>query len=125
MAPTSSGASTATSCTSTSPRSKRRSHRRSTPSARRRSAEAVRRANEAVGTGAVTRFAKVSAAAWAGRGRELILEEDFQVGSATGEGPDDPVDNVVEAVLTHGGEVTMVPHDTLADHGGIVLTLRY
>ena len=91
----------------------------------RRSAEAVHRANEAVGTGAVTRFAKVSAAAREGRGRELIIEEDLQVSSATGEGPDDPVDEVVEAVLTHGGEVTMVPHDALADHGGIVLTLRY
>ena len=91
----------------------------------RRAAEAVQRANEAVGTGAATRFAKVSAAARAGRGRELIVEEDFQVGSATDEGPDDPVDEVVEAVLTHGGEVTMVPHAALADHGGIVLTLRY
>lgn len=91
----------------------------------RRMDAAVRRANEAVGTGAVTRFAKVAAAARDGRGHELIIEEDLQVASATGEGPNDPVDEVIEAVFAHGGQVTTVPNGTLADHGGIVLTLRY
>jgi hypothetical protein len=91
----------------------------------RRSAQAVRRANEAVGTGAATGFAMVAAAARAGRGHELILEEDLQVASATDEGSDDPVDEVIEAVLAHDGHVTTVPSRALADHGGIVLVLRY
>jgi hypothetical protein len=91
----------------------------------RRSDDAVRRANEAVGRGAATRFAKVAAAARTGRGRELIVEEDFHVETATTEGPDDPVDEVIQAVLTHDGQVTTVPPGALADHGGIVLILRY
>ena len=91
----------------------------------RRSDEAVQRANEAVGTGAATRFARVAAAAKDGRGHELILEENLRVATAPTEGPDDPVDEVIDAVLGHGGHVTTVPDDTLAEHGGIVLILRY
>jgi hypothetical protein len=91
----------------------------------RQSADAVRRATEALGTGAVEHFAKVASAAQAGRGRELIVEENFHVDLAATEGPDDPVDDVIEAVLAHDGRVTTVPEGTLADHGGIVLVLRY
>jgi hypothetical protein len=91
----------------------------------RRSAETVARAREAVGTGAAARFAAVSAAAHEGRGHELILEEHVRVATAPVEGPHDPVDDVIEAVLAHGGTVTMVPDGALADHGGIVLILRY
>jgi hypothetical protein len=91
----------------------------------RRTTAAVQRANEAVGTGAATRFAKVAAAASEGRGRELIVEEALRVATAPTEGPDDPVDAVIDTVLTHGGTVTTVPDGALSDHGGIVLILRY
>jgi Bacterial archaeo-eukaryotic release factor family 3 len=91
----------------------------------RRSEDAVRRANEAVGKGAATGFGKVAAAARAGRGHELIVDEDLHLEMAANEGPDDPVDEVIEAVLTHDGKVTTVPRGALADHGGIVLILRY
>ena len=91
----------------------------------RRSNDAVRRASEAVGTGAATGFATVAAAARAGRGHELIVEENLHVAAATTEGPDDPVDEVIEAVLAHDGQVTTVPDGTLADQGGMVLILRY
>ena len=91
----------------------------------RRSDDAVRRANEAIGRGAATRFAEVAVDARAGRGHELIVEEDLHVATATTEGPDDPVDEVIDAVLAHDGKVTIVPHGALAEHGGIVLLLRY
>lgn len=91
----------------------------------RRSAEAVERANEAVGTGAATRFAKVAAAADEGRGHELIIEENLRIATTPAEGLDDPVDEIVDAVLAHGGQVTTVPDGALGDLGGIVLTLRY
>lgn len=91
----------------------------------RRSDDAARRASEAIGTGAATRFAEVESAARAGRGHELIVEEDFHVASAPMEGPVDPVDEVIEAVLEHDGQVTTVRNGALAEHGGIVLILRY
>lgn len=91
----------------------------------RRSDDAVRRASEAVGRGAATHFGKVAAAARAGRGHELIVEENLHVAAATTEGPDDPVDEVIEAVLAHDGLVTTVPDGALANQGGIVLIVRY
>jgi hypothetical protein len=91
----------------------------------RRSNDAVRRANEEVGTGATSGFATVAAAARAGRGHELIVEENLHVAAATTEGPDDPIDEVIEAVLAHDGQVTTVPDGALANQGGIVLILRY
>ncbi len=91
----------------------------------RRSDEAVRRAQEAVGSGAATRFAPVLTAALEGRGHELILEENFRVAAADTESHHDAVDQVIEAVLEHGGQVTTVPDGTLFDHGGIVLIVRY
>lgn len=91
----------------------------------RRSDDAVRRANEAIGRGAAAGFGMVAADARAGRGHELIVEDDLYVDAPGTEGPDDPVDEIIEAVLTHDGQVTTVPHGALAEHGGIVLILRY
>lgn len=91
----------------------------------RRSDDAVRRADEAIGRGAATGFEMVAAYARSGRGHELIVENDLQVDGPDTDALDDPVDEVIEAVLEHDGLVTTVPHGALAEHGGIVLILRY
>ena len=67
----------------------------------------------------------MSAAAHEGRGHELIIEENLRVATAPSEDPDDPVDEVIDAVLARDGLVTTVPAGTLSAHGGVVLILRY
>lgn len=106
---------------------------------RRRRREAVARLSEAVGQGrAVTGLDEAWVLAQEGRGHELVVEEDF-VGvpsvvvdgrlTAAPEGGaadvlDDPVDEVVEAVVRHGGTVEFVKGGMLADLGRIGVILR-
>jgi hypothetical protein len=101
-------------------------------------ADLVDRASEAVGQErAVTGLVAVAEAAKAGRGHLLVVEDHFRFpihlvdGLTPGAGPDaqlvveDLVDEVVEAVLLHGGEVEFVAPGALDDLGHIGLLLRY
>ncbi len=106
---------------------------------RRRRREAVERLSEAVGQGrAVTGLDEAWILAHEGRGHELVVEEDF-VGepsivvdgrlqpSPDGGGSevfDDPVDEVVEAVVRHGGKAEFVKGGMLSEMGRIGLILR-
>ena len=74
-----------------------------------------------------------------GRGKLLLVESDYhvpgvvddkgglQIVEAKGgtEVMDDAVDEIIEAVLAMGGEVMLMEDGSLADHHGIVMTLRY
>ncbi len=80
-------------------------------------------------------------AAHEGRGAHLIVETSLQARARMGEGPgdivlldggttgpeviEDVVDDLCEAVLRQGGDVTFVPDGALGEHGRIALTLRY
>ncbi|MEZ5144256.1 MAG: hypothetical protein R2726_17295 [Acidimicrobiales bacterium] len=104
-----------------------------------RRAEAVERLRRALGAGrAATGLPAVDESARAGRGHELVVEEGFSfprhwvdgvVGAATEPEPvlelDDVVDDVIEAVLLDGGEVSFVDPDALDDVGHIGLVLRH
>jgi hypothetical protein len=92
----------------------------------RRSTEAAGRAHELVDSRAVAGFADAIAAARAGRGHELVVEEGLRVPSAeTDSAFRDPVDELIAAVLTHDGTVSIVPDGALTDVGGVVLIVRY
>lgn len=103
-----------------------------------RAARSCERLRDAAGQGtAVTTFPAVLAAVSEGRGRELIVEEGFAMprtwldGLSPGEEPDprieteDMVDDVIEQVLSKGGEVTFVAPGSLDDCGRIGLLLRW
>ncbi|MBE9109651.1 hypothetical protein IQ273_09510 [Nodosilinea sp. LEGE 07298] len=74
-----------------------------------------------------------------GRGKLLLVESGYhvpgvvddkgglQIVEAKGgtEVMDDAIDEIIEAVLAKGGEVMLMEDGSLADHHGIVLTLRY
>ena len=70
-----------------------------------------------------------------GRGAHLIVEDGYRtqalvyddhlVLSETEADTEDAVDDVIEIVLSHGGEVTFVPDYMLADHDRIALVARY
>jgi len=106
---------------------------------RRRRREAVERLSEAIGQGrAVTGLDEAWVLSHEGRGHELVVEEDY-VGEPSivvdvrlqplpGGGAstvfDDPVDEVVEAVVRHGGTAEFVKGGMLSDHGRIGLILR-
>jgi Bacterial archaeo-eukaryotic release factor family 3 len=91
----------------------------------RRAEAAVRRAIAAVGPRGASGLEAVGLAAEAGRGHELFVERDLTASPTTPDGLDDPIDRAVDAVLTHGGRVTIVPPASLAAYDGIVLALRY
>ncbi len=80
--------------------------------------------------------------AWApalgGRGRLLVVEDDYVfpghvVGDelVAGAGPsragrlDDAVDELIEAVMTHGGDAVLVGPGGLGEYGPVALVLRY
>lgn len=95
-----------------------------------RAADAVQRATESVGARGVSGLDEVARAAEEGRGHELFLEHDLTVAApapafATGDRLEDPIDEVVGAVLRHAGRVTIVPSGALAQYDGIVMALRY
>ncbi|NMF84898.1 hypothetical protein [Nodosilinea sp. P-1105] len=74
-----------------------------------------------------------------GRGKLLLVESDYHVPGVVDEKGglqvvdekggtevmDDAVDEIIEAVLAMGGEVMLMENGSLADHHGIVMTLRY
>lgn len=77
-------------------------------------------------------------AAHEGRGDTLLVEEDYFAGPsrlvggrlqpAAADDPDvldDPVDEIVEAVLAHHGDVIFLDRHALAEHGRIALITRY
>jgi hypothetical protein len=81
---------------------------------------------------------RIWAAAMEGRGRVLVVEEDFtypaQVvdGVLIGRGDsdsvhavDDAVDEIIEAVLLHGGDAVVVGPGRLGQYAPIALALRY
>ncbi|MCZ7525119.1 MAG: hypothetical protein M5U14_01220 [Acidimicrobiia bacterium] len=106
----------------------------------RRRAAAVAELVDAVGRGrAVTGTDEVWTCAREGRGHRLLVEEDLvELPNREVDGRlepavdvdapgvmDDVVDEIVEAVLAQGGEVTFVEPEALADQGRIGLLLRY
>jgi hypothetical protein len=78
--------------------------------------------------------------AFDGRGRHLLVEENFHYparldetgqhlspaeDATTPDVIDDAVDEIIEAVISMGGDVTFMEDDQLKDHQGIALILRY
>jgi hypothetical protein len=97
---------------------------------------ACAQAREAIGTRAVAGITDVWAAARGGRGHQLLVEDEFRypahvVGDdlepTRAEDGDafDAVEHAVEEVVRHGGEVVVVPGDSLLDLGRIALLTRY
>lgn len=82
----------------------------------------ARRVSESIGTEAVAGIEEVARAARAGRGRRLVVEDDYVASSDSG---GDLVDAVVADVVAHGGEVVHVRPDALRQYGRIALLLRY
>jgi hypothetical protein len=105
----------------------------------RRCATAIAELAEAVGTGRATVGIKpVWDRALAGRGRVLLVEDDFEyparivnhglepAGDPEAPGVlDDAVDTLVETVLDQGGEVAFVESGALGEHGPVAMLLRY
>lgn len=73
-----------------------------------------------------------------GRVQLLVVEEDYDLAASIEDGQitpatdpeapgvvDDLVDELIEAVLRHGGEAVMVPSGTLAAHDRVAAALRY
>jgi hypothetical protein len=97
---------------------------------------ASRDAREANTVSAVTGLSEVWRAAFAGRGRRLVVERGFSL-AAIVDGdefeparPDEPaatdvVDAVIGAVIRFDGEVVVVPDESLTDLGRIALFVRY
>jgi hypothetical protein len=73
---------------------------------------------EAVGRHAVAGIDETCDAARAGRGHKLVIEVGYR-------GPDDRAADAIAAVLTHGGDVEIVPKDSLFDLGHVALFTRY
>jgi hypothetical protein len=104
---------------------------------KRRRAAAVGELAAATAAGrAVTGIDEVWQLGREGRGRLLVVEEDYRAepvrevdgrlvrADGSGEVIDDPVDEIVEHVLRAGGTVEFVGPDALADFGRIGLVLR-
>jgi hypothetical protein len=99
-------------------------------------AHACAQVREVIGTRAVAGIADVWSAARAGRGHQLLVENDFSYSArsagdtlepAPREDADafDAVEDTVEEVVRHGGEVVVVRSDSLRDLDRIALVTRY
>jgi hypothetical protein len=93
-------------------------------------------AREAIGSRAVAGIVDTWTAARAGRGHQLLVEDEFRyparvVDDALQPAADndseafDAVEETVEEVVRHGGDVLMIPPDVLVDVGRVVLVTRY
>jgi len=91
---------------------------------------------EAIGSRAVTGIVETWIAARAGRGHQLLVEDTFryparvvddtiQPAQDNDPGAIDAVEDTVEEVVRHRGDVLVVPGDSLADVGRIALVTRY
>jgi hypothetical protein len=91
---------------------------------------------DAIGSHAVAGIREVWAAARAGRGHLLLVEDEFgfsarvaadalQPAPADEPGTFDAVEDTVEEVVRHGGDVFTARGDSLADVGRIALVTRY
>jgi hypothetical protein len=98
--------------------------------------QACTSAREAIGSRAVAGIVDTWSAAREGRGHRLLVEDEFmyparivvdalQPAADDDSGTFDAVENTVEEVVRHGGDVLMVPADSLADVGRIALVTRY
>lgn len=100
---------------------------------------AVRELAEAVGSGhATVGVREVWRQAQEGRGRVLLVEEDFEYPARIVDGElepaadsaapgvvDDAVDEIAEDVVRAGGDVVIVGAGDLAEHGPVALVTRY
>jgi hypothetical protein len=93
-------------------------------------------AREAIGSRAVAGIVETWTAARAGRGHQLVVEDAFRFPARVVDdalepahdddpGAIDAVEDTVEEVVRHGGDVLVVPGDSLADVGRIALVTRY
>jgi hypothetical protein len=91
---------------------------------------------EAIGSRAVAGMVETWTAARAGRGHQLVVEDTFRFPARVADdalepaqdndpGTIDAVEDTVEEVVRHGGDVLVVPADSLADLGRIALLTRY
>jgi hypothetical protein len=91
---------------------------------------------EAIGSRAVAGIVDTWTAARAGRGHQLVVEDGFRYpvrvvvdalepAQDNDPGACDAVEDTVEEVVRHGGDVLVVPDDSLADVGRIALVTRY
>ena len=103
--------------------------------------QALERLDAAVGAQqSVSTLGEVWRMAQDGRGRLLLVEEDYHAPALVDESGrhltlmddpttpgaiDDAVDDAIEAVLSRGGEVVFVDNGALEKHGRIALILRY
>jgi hypothetical protein len=98
--------------------------------------QACAAAREAIGSRAVSGIVDTWTAARAGRGHQLLVEDEFRypvrVGVDAlepapddGSGAIDAVEDTVEEVVRHGGDVLVVGRESLADIGRIALVTRY
>ena len=97
--------------------------------------EACDEVREAIGSRAVSGIAETWLAAQAGRGHRLLLEDGYRyparvVNGVLESSPDengsfDAVEQTVEEVIRHGGEVMMVPAESLRDLAHIALLTRF
>jgi hypothetical protein len=98
--------------------------------------QACAAAREAIGSHAVAGIIDTWRAARAGCGHQLLVEDEFRYparvvvdalerASDDHPGAFDAVEDTVEEVVRHGGDVLVVSRDSLADVGRIVLVTRY
>ena len=91
---------------------------------------------DAIGSRAVAGIVETWTAARAGRGHQLVIEDTFRyparvvddtLEAAQDDDPGaiDAIEDTVEEVVRHGGDVLVVPGDSLADVGRIALVTRY
>jgi hypothetical protein len=98
--------------------------------------QACMSAREAIGSRAVAGIVDTWTAAREGRGHQLLVEDKFRypacvVADALQPAADDAsetfdaVEEAVEEVVRHGGDVLIVPPDSLEDVGRVLLVTRY